>query len=106
MTSFPRASSDPPKNKARPKAEILGASEASSLDKRLEPSLRRTREFCKPYRGGLAVTLVTELEDRTARITLAEPLFDRPQTLVCALHALAVAKHRTTRWRCQGRRNR
>ena len=106
MNSFSRSGGDPPnKEQARPKAETLGPGEVSSLDERLKSSLRPPREFCKPYRDRLLVTLVTELEGRIASITLAEPLLRQRQTLVCALHALAVANHRASRHRRRQRRH-
>jgi hypothetical protein len=66
MSSFPLAGSDPPKEKARPKAETLGTGKVSGLDKRPDSSLRANQPKCKQvyarFRDRFVGSLTAELE--------------------------------------------
>ena len=62
-------------------------------------SLRRPREFCKPYRDRLLITLVIEPESRIASTTLAASPCEQWEALAHVLHLLNVVKRRLTRAR-------
>jgi hypothetical protein len=106
MTPIPaEVDTGPPMARKRSPLQPGRPEGAKQLDERLKSCLRHRRKFCKPYRDRLLATLVTELEGRIASIILAESLLRQRQILVCALHALVVAKHRASRRRRRERRH-